>query len=84
MANPTICISSDSKLRIYKLCSITGKEYSVKVDHAAYVRWTKREAPVQEIFPDLSAEEREFLVSGLTPAEWAEVVGSCEEEEESE
>lgn len=25
---------------------------------------------VQDIFPDLSADEREFIKTGITPAEW--------------
>lgn len=25
---------------------------------------------IQEYFPELSAEEREFLISGMTPEEW--------------
>ena len=31
-------------------------------------------------FPDLPAEQREFLISGITPDEWNETIGSLEEE----
>jgi len=26
---------------------------------------------VQDVFPELSADEREFLISGITPEEWS-------------
>lgn len=28
---------------------------------------------IQKALPELSSEEREFLISGMTPAEWAEM-----------
>jgi hypothetical protein len=30
---------------------------------------------VQAVFPNLSKEEREFLISGITPQEWEETFG---------
>ena len=30
---------------------------------------------VQDVFPNLSKEEREFLISGITPQEWEETFG---------
>lgn len=35
---------------------------------------------VQVAFPYLSAEDREFLMTGITPEEWAEAMGSEEAE----
>lgn len=37
-------------------------------------------ALIQEAFPDLSADEREFLMTGSTPAEWQEVFGSDDDD----
>ena len=37
---------------------------------------------VQDAFPDLTKEEREFLITGLTPERWREVFGSFEEKDE--
>lgn len=39
---------------------------------AAYNRGTL----VQDAFPNLSPEEREFLMTGVTPEEWHSVFGS--------
>lgn len=36
---------------------------------------------VQDAFPNLTAEEREFIITGITPTEWNEMFS--EEEEES-
>jgi hypothetical protein len=36
--------------------------------------WTKG-ALIQNAMPNLSAEDREFIKTGITPEEWAEVFG---------
>lgn len=33
---------------------------------------------VQDIFPDLDADRREFLISGITPEKWRETFGGDE------
>jgi len=35
---------------------------------------------VQDIYPNLSADEREFLISGTTPEEWEQMFGNKDEE----
>jgi len=30
---------------------------------------------IQDVFPHLSAEEREFIMSGITPEEWEKIYG---------
>jgi hypothetical protein len=37
-----------------------------------------RGALIQDVFPKASSEEREFIVSGLTPAVWDEIFGEEE------
>ena len=37
---------------------------------------------IQNAFPQLSAGEREFMISRITPQEWEEVFSKKEEEEE--
>ena len=39
-----------------------------------------RGALIQDVFPKASSEEREFIVSGLTPEAWDEIFGESEEE----
>jgi hypothetical protein len=37
---------------------------------------------IQNAMPNLSADEREFIMTGITPSEWAEAFGSSEEEDD--
>lgn len=30
---------------------------------------------IQDVFPDLNADQREFIKTGITPAEWLELFG---------
>lgn len=34
---------------------------------------------IQDALPNLSADDREFVLSGITPEEWAEVFGTEED-----
>ncbi len=35
---------------------------------------------VQDIFPQLDAEQREFLINGVTPQEWNKYIGDFNDE----
>lgn len=37
--------------------------------------WRKPGNLIQDVFPELSADEREFLMTGITPEEWDETFG---------
>lgn len=41
-----------------------------------------RMALIQEIFPNMSAEDREFLMTGITPAKWNEMFPKDKEEQD--
>jgi hypothetical protein len=36
---------------------------------------------VQNVFPNLNKEEREFLINGVTPDEWNKYIGDFNDEE---
>jgi hypothetical protein len=40
----------------------------------------ERNPMVQDAFPDMSKDDREFLMTGITPAKWAEVFADGEDE----
>jgi hypothetical protein len=66
-------LSEDGKqVTVSKECNITGEEYSVTVPVGNYIAWKEGEF-AQNAFPDLTAEEREFLISGTTPDEWEDI-----------
>ena len=68
----------DGQLNRIKKCVVTNKEYRVKVDRDAVARWMGGEL-IQKAMPELSLEQREFLISGLTPAEFKELYRYDEE-----
>lgn len=39
--------------------------------------WKQSRKPIQNVFPSLSAEQREFLMTGSTAQEWDDHVASC-------
>ena len=70
---------SGSHLCFSKTCSVTHKEFSIVISFPKYVMWKENKKLIQNVFPELNAEEREFLISGWTPAEWNEKIGTkCE------
>jgi len=44
---------------------MTGNQQSVIVNKKRLEKWRKGELLAQEAFPELSADEREFLISGI-------------------
>jgi len=52
-----------------KFCTVTGTEYSVTVSEKAVADW-RAGTLIQVAMPNLNADQREFLISGTTPAEW--------------
>lgn len=55
--------------RITKICPVTKQEYSVEVDELSYEQW-QGGALIQQVMPQLDNDQREFLISGLTPPEY--------------
>ena len=53
----------------------TGKvrELELNVTQEQVNRWQSGEL-IQNVFPDLSTDEREFLISGLLPDEWEQMM----------
>ena len=63
---------------ILKVSQLSGKLNSMElnVTESQMDRFHNRRENgeyVQTIFPNLTSEEREFLLSGITPSEWNEI-----------
>ena len=69
-------ISGD--ITFFRVCEISGGVYSVVVKLTDYERWLDG-VLVQNAFPNLSAEEREFIITGTTPEEWDYEFGDDDE-----
>ena len=63
----------------------SGKENEMLFTHVSvnqfkrdYERWQSG-VLIQEAFPYLSDEEREFIISGITPEEWSDIFNKEQE-----
>lgn len=64
-------------------CVVTGKPYSVTVPGAGLFRY-RQGAHIQNAFPGLSADDREFLISGMSPEGWAATFNDDEDENDDD
>lgn len=67
------------RIEIYRKCTVTNKVYSVCVSEHKYKRWKTGNELIQNVFPELDADQREFLMTGTTPAEWDKMFGGGDE-----
>lgn len=51
----------------------------IDVTHEQIAHW-EQGVPIQQAMPNLSADEREFMMTGITPEEWNTHMG-CEDDE---
>jgi hypothetical protein len=51
---------------------LTGKTnvMDIAVTEEQLIRWTNREGLIQDIMPELTSTEREFLMTGYTQEDW--------------
>jgi hypothetical protein len=69
-------------MKITKVSKMTGREHTreIAISGEQLARW-KGGAYIQDVCPHLSPDDREFLISGVTPEEWAAAFGvdpTCE------
>lgn len=64
-----------------RVSPVTGKENDrvIELDWGDYVKWQQGHL-IQEVLPYVSADDREFLMTGILPEEWAEMFRPTEEE----
>ena len=63
----------DDGALVTKVSSLTGNKHQMYIPGAtskAFEEWQSGKKHIQDAFPDLSPEQREFMLSGATPAEW--------------
>lgn len=69
---------------ITKMSLLTGRTHAREIDITPeqYDRWRGGYGGmIQDQFPHLSVDDREFLLSGSTPEEWAAAFKNVREEE---
>lgn len=66
-------------MKICKISPYTGEMccLEINVDESKYKNWLatpRSERPlIQNAFPELTANEREFIMTGITPNDWREI-----------
>lgn len=64
---------------VTRVSMFTGIEHTLElpITEAQYREYFYSESPrlIQHIFPNLTAEQREFIKSGVTPEEWNKTFG---------
>lgn len=65
----TTVVSGIGSLTISGTCEVTKEIYAVTVPHAGWKKW-KNGGLIQDCLPELDDDQREFLISSTTPAEW--------------
>ena len=58
--------NGDGTLTITQICHVTHKPYSVTVKKTAFIAW-QYGTKIQNAMPEMSMEDREFLISGTSP-----------------
>ena len=65
-------------MQVTKQSTISGEFHTMDLDITPeqLSRYENGTELIQNIFPNLSPDEREFLISGITPTEWDTVFGT--------
>jgi hypothetical protein len=65
------------KIKVTRISALTGNENTMElaVTTAQIKRYESGEILLQNAFPQLTAPEREFIKSGITPDEWQKYFG---------
>jgi hypothetical protein len=66
--------NGDGTTTVVGNCVFTGEEYSCTVPTEGLARFLQGEH-AQTAMPTVSADDREFLISGISPAGWTKTFG---------
>jgi hypothetical protein len=67
-------------MRITKKSPVTGEFNTREINctPAQLAAWRNRDGLIQNVMPQLDADDREFLISGCTPEDWEVLFGKEE------
>lgn len=70
-------------MKITKQSRATGVTHTreIPITKLEYEQWLGTNTLIQVAFPLLTPDEREFLISGVTPEEWDELFGEDDDED---
>ena len=70
-----LMVELNNTIAVTKRSRLSGENNTMVLDFtmAQYLSW-KDGALIQDAFPQLNSGEREFIKSGITPAEWKSLI----------
>ncbi len=73
-------------ITLFKTSALSGKLNSMElpITYERLLQWERTGEPVQRAFPDLTPDQREFLLTGATPEEWDRAFPEEDEQPEDE
>ena len=72
--------ATDANLIFIRVCKVTNELYKVVADIEKVYKWLVSGELIQNALPDLSPEQRDFLLMNLTPAEMEIMLPDSEED----
>lgn len=57
-------VKQQDTLQIEATCNMCNKTHIIDVPRDGYTKWIKGVARIQDVMPDVSADDRELLISG--------------------
>jgi hypothetical protein len=73
----------DGKIVVYGNCGVTKKHYAVTIpisDTKGYQTYVTKGGIIQQLLPNVSADDREFIISGTSPEGWTQMFGENPED----
>lgn len=68
-------LNDDATVKVSAPCVKTQEEYSVILTQEDFAKWRSGIGHIQDQLPNLSIEDREFLISGISPKGWQQIFG---------
>lgn len=78
-----INFNTDNTVIVSGECTFTRKPYSVTVPADGFKEWLNGKH-IQDAMPSVSADDREFLISGISPEGWTEAFGNDDDSPDSD
>ena len=72
-------------MELIRISNASGKEHTMDIprlteeEYQAWQNLGENRPHVQNAFSHLSADEREFIITGVTPEEWTQMFGEPED-----
>ena len=68
---------AENKVLVYKKSMVSGRVNSMLLPttQGKIEYWVESGKLIQDVMPDLDDDQREFLMSGITPEEWDDMFG---------